>query len=39
VIEAAELPAGPLNPLQEQRLAGPQPVETFLTPEAWSALA
>ncbi|MBM5817010.1 MAG: hypothetical protein FJ083_10675 [Cyanobacteria bacterium K_Offshore_surface_m2_239] len=35
VIETAELLAGPLNPLQEQRLAGPRPVETFLLPEAW----
>jgi hypothetical protein len=35
VIQAAELLAGPLNPLQEQRLAGPQPVATFLSPDAW----
>lgn len=37
VITAAELLAGPLNPLQERRLAGPQPVEAFLAPAAWSA--
>ncbi|MEB3317681.1 MAG: hypothetical protein VKO39_06020 [Cyanobacteriota bacterium] len=37
VIEMAELLAGPLNPLQEQRLAGPQPVEAFLNPAAWNA--
>ncbi len=35
VIETAELLAGPLDPLQEQPLAGPQPVETFLNPAAW----
>ena len=32
---AAELLAGPLNPSQEQRLAGPVPVEHFLDPAAW----
>ncbi|MEB3324032.1 MAG: hypothetical protein VKM17_01690 [Cyanobacteriota bacterium] len=35
VIQSAELLAGPLNPLQEQRLAGPHPVDTFLSPDAW----
>jgi hypothetical protein len=35
VISSAELLAGPLNPLQEQRLAGPQPVVAFLDPAAW----
>jgi len=35
VIRSAELLAGPLNPLQERRLAGPQPVEAFLNPAAW----
>jgi hypothetical protein len=35
VIHSAELLAGPLNPLQEQRLAGPQPVAAFLSPDAW----
>ena len=35
VIETAELLAGPLDLLQEQRLAGPQPVEGFLSPSAW----
>ena len=35
VISSAELLAGPLNPLQERRLAGPQPVEAFLNPAAW----
>ena len=35
VIASAELLAGPLNPLQERRLAGPQPVEAFLNPAAW----
>lgn len=37
VIESAELLAGPLNPLQEWRLAAPQPVEAFLTSAAWAA--
>ena len=37
VITSAELLAGPLNPLQERRLAGPQPVEAFLDPAAWCA--
>jgi len=37
VISCAELLAGPLNPLQERRLAGPQPVEAFLDPAAWCA--
>jgi hypothetical protein len=35
VITSAELLAGPLDPLQEKRLAGPQPVEAFLNPAAW----
>lgn len=34
-IDAAELLAGPLNPNQEQRLAGPGAVEGFLDPAAW----
>ena len=34
-IAAAELLAGPLNPSQEQRLAGPVAVEHFLDPSAW----
>jgi hypothetical protein len=34
-ITSAELLAGPLNPLQERRLAGPQTVEAFLNPAAW----
>jgi hypothetical protein len=34
-IEAAELLAGPLNPSQEQRLAGPVAVAHFLDPGAW----
>ena len=34
-IEAAELLAGPLNPSQEQHLAGPEAVEHFLVPAAW----
>ena len=34
-IDAAELLAGPLNPSQEQRLAGPGVVEGFLDPAAW----
>jgi hypothetical protein len=33
-IEAAELLAGPLNPSQEQRLAGPVAVAHFLDPGA-----
>ena len=37
VISSAELLSGPLNPLQERRLAGPQPVEAFLNPAAWCA--
>ena len=35
VIDTAELLAGPLDPLQERRLAGPQPVGAFLSPSAW----
>ena len=35
VIETAELLAAPLDLLQERRLAGPQPVEDFLSPSAW----
>ena len=34
-IEAAELLAGPLNPANEQRLAGPEPVQHFLLEESW----
>jgi hypothetical protein len=34
-IEVAELLAGPLNPANEQRLAGPEPVEHFLREESW----
>jgi hypothetical protein len=34
-ITAAELLAGPLNPAQEQLLAGPEPVEHFLLEESW----
>lgn len=34
-IEAADLLAGPLNPSQEQRLAGPVAVAHFLDPGAW----
>ena len=34
-IAAAELLAGPLNPSQEQRLAGPVAVAHFLDPGAW----
>ena len=34
-IEAAELLLGPLNPSQEQRLAGPAAVEGFLDSAAW----
>jgi len=37
VISSAELLAGPLNPLQERRLAGPESVEAFLDPAAWCA--
>ena len=35
VIETAELLAGPLDPLQERRLAAPQPVVAFLNPASW----
>ncbi|NDG75188.1 MAG: hypothetical protein EBX49_07625 [Synechococcaceae bacterium WB8_1B_136] len=31
----AELLLGPLNPLQEQLLSGPQPSEVYLDPAAW----
>ena len=34
-IEAAELLAGPLNPANEQLLAGPEPAEHFLQEENW----
>ena len=34
-LSAAELLAGPLNPVAEQRLAGPCAVEIFLQPDAW----
>lgn len=34
-IEAADLLAGPLNPADEQLLAGPEPVEHFLEEENW----
>lgn len=34
-ITAAELLAGPLNPSDERRLAGPLPAETYLDPGAW----
>lgn len=34
-IEAAELLAGPLNPAEEKRLAGPAPVEQFLREQSW----
>ncbi|MCP9816244.1 hypothetical protein KBY76_06120 [Synechococcus sp. GreenBA-s] len=35
VIETAELLQAPLNPAAEQRLAGPGPVQEFLSPERW----
>lgn len=38
-IDAAELLAGPLNPSDERRLAGPLPVEAFLDPGAWEGSA
>jgi hypothetical protein len=34
-LAAAELLAGPLNPSEERRLAGPVAAETFLDPGAW----
>ena len=34
-LEAAELLCGPLNPAAEQLLAGPEPPEHFLRPQAW----
>jgi hypothetical protein len=34
-VEGAELLAGPLNPRDQQLLAGPSPAEQFLDPEAW----
>ena len=34
-ITGAELLAGPLNPADEQLLAGPEPVERFRTPAGW----
>lgn len=38
-ITTAELLAGPLNPSDERRLAGPLPAETFLDPGAWEGTA
>ena len=38
-LTAAELLAGPLNPSDERRLAGPLPAETFLDPGAWDGTA
>jgi hypothetical protein len=38
-ITAAELLAGPLNPSDERRLAGPLPADTFLDPGAWDGTA
>lgn len=35
LIASAELLAGPLDPSQDHRLAGPLPVEAFLTPDSW----
>ena len=35
-IASAELLQGPLNPTREQRLRGPEPLEPFLEPQAWS---
>jgi hypothetical protein len=35
VIGAAELLAGPLNPRDQELLAGPSPAVHFLDPEAW----
>jgi hypothetical protein len=37
-IAAAELLAGPLNPADERRLAGPLPAEAFLVARAWEGL-
>ncbi|HYP03208.1 MAG TPA: hypothetical protein VER57_01520 [Cyanobium sp.] len=34
-VEGAELLAGPLNPRDQQVLAGPSPAEHFLDPKAW----
>ncbi len=34
-IRGAELLAGPLNPADEQLLAGPEPVERFRAPAGW----
>ena len=34
-VEGAELLAGPLNPRDQELLAGPSPAEHFLDPEAW----
>ncbi len=38
-IASADLLAGPLNPSDERRLAGPLPAETFLDPGAWEGTA
>ena len=38
-ITEAELLAGPLNPSDERRLAGPLPAETYLDPGAWDGTA
>ncbi|MCP9860179.1 MULTISPECIES: hypothetical protein [unclassified Cyanobium] len=38
-ITAAELLAGPLNPSDERRLAGPLPAETYRDPGAWEGTA
>ena len=37
VIETAELLEGPLNPAAERLLAGPGPVQEFLSPERWQS--
>jgi hypothetical protein len=34
-VEGAELLSGPLNPRDQELLAGPSPAEHFLDPEAW----
>ena len=36
VVQEAELLRGPLNPADEQRLAGPGDPQAFLMPAAWS---
>ena len=35
-ISGAELLAGPLNPANEQLIAGPEPVERFRSPAGWA---